>query len=251
MKKVAYIIFSLGWYATALAQTTVQNFTKNDCNGNPHDLFAELNSGKVIILEYVMMNCAPCITAGNGLKSIKADYAVSHPGKVELYAIGYDNSYTCADMTDWKNTNNLLSHTLFTEGASDVNYYGGMGMPTIVIAGGWGHQIFYKKLGYAPSDNTPIRNALNTALLAASSAQVGSLAEVRFFPNPASEKIFISLPDGANEISISDVSGKIVLAQLMPEDDEHIVWLNGMQQGLYSITVRNKSAVLTQKLVIR
>ncbi|MBX7204412.1 MAG: T9SS type A sorting domain-containing protein [Bacteroidia bacterium] len=251
MKKVAYIIFSLGWYATALAQTTVQNFTKNDCNGNPHDLFAELNSGKVIILEYVMMNCAPCVTAGNGLKSIKADYAVSHPGKVELYAIGYDNSYTCADMNNWKNSNNLSSHTVFTEGDSDVNYYGGMGMPTIVIAGGWGHQLFYKKLGYAPSDNTPIRNALNTALLAASASPIAPFANVHVFPNPASEKIYISLPVAASEISISDVSGKTVLTQFVPEAGEHLLWLNGMQQGLYFICIRNQSGVLNQKLVIK
>ena len=251
MKKITYLAIILCFGVPAFAQTTAQNFTKNDCNGNPHDLFAELNSGKVIILEYIMTNCTPCVTAGNGLKSILADYAVSNPGKVELYAIAFDDSYTCADMLNWKNSNNLTTHTVFTTGGSDVTYYGGMGMPTIVIVGGWSHQIFYKKLGYSPSENTPIRTALNNALLAASVSPVGSNTNIEVFPNPASENIHITSQVTANEVSISDLSGKIVLTQLFPEAGQHTLSLNGLQQGLYFITVRNQSGVLTQKLIIR
>jgi hypothetical protein len=191
------------------AQTTAQDWTKNDCDGNPHHLFAELNAGQVIIVEYVMLDCAPCVTAANGLKAVYNNFNTSHPGKVKSYSIGFIDSYTCADLQSWKTTNNLSHTTMFPNGASDVAYYGGMGMPTIVVLGGPYHKVFYKKLGYAPSDNNTITAAINSALVATGIDQTLKQVITSVYPNPGNGKITFELKENA-EVTIVDLSGKTI-----------------------------------------
>lgn len=192
------------------AQTTAQDWTKNDCDGNPHHLFAELNAGQVIIIEYVMLDCAPCVTAANGLKAVYTNFNTSNPGKVKSYSIGFIDSYTCAELQSWKSSNNLSHTTMLPNGASDVAYYGGMGMPTIVVLGGPYHKVFYKKLGYAPSDNNAITAAINSALVATGIDQSLKQVITSVYPNPSNGKLSLELKENAT-VSIVDLSGKTII----------------------------------------
>ena len=44
----------------SIAQITATDYTLNDCAGNPHHLFAELDEGKVMVISFVMP-CLSCI----------------------------------------------------------------------------------------------------------------------------------------------------------------------------------------------
>lgn len=151
----------------ASAQDTPMDFDQPDCTGAEHHLFSELNAGKVVILEFVMLNCAPCISATKSLSKMKSIYEDGFPGRVQLYSMGFLNAYTCAQMNAWRD-NNSFTHQVFTGGEQQVAYYGGMGMPTIVILGNSGegtdHKVFFKSSGYTPDLDAQIRAAIEEAL---------------------------------------------------------------------------------------
>lgn len=156
MKQIFTFIFSLFLLGTIVkAQTTAVDWSKSDCIGSSSvNLYATLDAGNVIVQEYVMMNCSPCVTAANGLKSVVNSFAASYPGKVKIFQTSYNNSTSCTDMIDWASAGNISNTTLFISGASEISYYGGMGMPTIVVlGGGTQHKVFYKKQGYSANDN--------------------------------------------------------------------------------------------------
>src|SRR5438270_7109205 len=93
-------VFAL-FVSSSLAQTTALNFNRNDCNGVNHDLFTELNAGNAVILEFFMLSCSACVTAGQKLESMKATLLAQYPGKIKSYAFGFQDSYTCASIKNW------------------------------------------------------------------------------------------------------------------------------------------------------
>ncbi|MNS53722.1 hypothetical protein D3C72_864840 [compost metagenome] len=65
----------------------------------------------------------------------------------------------------WVKENKFSPDALFINGADEVAFYGGMGMPTIVVVGdGRRHKGFYKKQGYTPLENGKIIKAVRHAV---------------------------------------------------------------------------------------
>ena len=195
--------------ATGLsAQTTALDFTANDCDGMAHTLFSELDAGNAVILEFVMMGCQPCVTAGN---SIKANVLpnTSDASRVKFYSIGFTNSITCTQMNAWKTANNF-THTVFAGMSAQTTHYGGMGMPTVAVVGGNDHSVFYGEVGHSASDNPTILAAIEAALAAGVGvAEVASANELVVYPNPVESAIQLS---GAyTSAQVLDAQGRVVL----------------------------------------
>ena len=112
-----------------------------------------LNDGKVVVLEYIMLGCPSCIVATEHISQLIVPFEAAHPGRVRQYMFGFIKNYTCAQLSQWKTDNNLEG-TVFEDGSSQVGYYGGMGMPTIVVTATNNHTVLYRKLGFEPSDTT-------------------------------------------------------------------------------------------------
>lgn len=204
-------------YNFSFAQTTAMDFTKNDCtSGVTHTLFADLDSGYTIIQAFDMIpNCQLCIDAATELQIIRDNYTQSNPGMVRWYTTGYLDSYSCSGMTSWATSHGFTPDAEFDQGANEVAYYGGMGMPTIVVLGGTDHHVFYKHLGYSASQIDDIEAAINASISAITSAPVLQLQEftVNMFPNPVKDNFTIQL--GLNEssslrIEIVSLSGQLV-----------------------------------------
>lgn len=124
------------------AQTTATDFTANDCNGVSHNLFTELNAGKVIVIAWVMPcgSCAaPSLAAYNAVQS----YASTNPNTVFFYLVDDVANTTCASLTTWGNTNAMPDATKFSNAVIDMDDYGTPGMPKIVVLGGLNHSIAY------------------------------------------------------------------------------------------------------------
>ncbi len=143
-----------------------RNWQKQDClSGADINLYNILDSGYVIIHEYVMVNCRPCITAGKGLANIANSMKKMYPGRVKFYQTVYEDETGCDTLHSWMQTHNFSPDALFIRGADEVAFYGGMGMPTIVVlGGGTRHKGYYKKQGFAPRDNGYIIKAVNRAV---------------------------------------------------------------------------------------
>jgi thiol-disulfide isomerase/thioredoxin len=249
MKKILLFLL-LSIPAGLSAQTTAMDFTKTDCNtGASHTLFSELEAGDVIIMEFVMIpSCTPCIEAYTFMEPVVNSYAAAYPGRVKVYQIAYNNAYTCTSLNSWATTNSMTS-TRFIQGASEVAYYGGMGMPTVVVAAGTSHTVFGKWIGFLESDTTAFRNAIDAALadIASGTPEVISEPQWTIYPTATNESIRITL-NGFNEfiqtITVKDLSGKTFSGNDILSKDINI---SSLSDGIYFIGLTTASGRMYHK----
>ncbi len=244
----------------AFSQTTAMDFNRMDCNGNMQHLFADLDAGNAVILEFFMQNCTPCITAGNKLEPMKADLLAEFPGKIKSYAIGFNNSYTCQSNANWVANNGFTSIPM-DSGAAQVAYYGGMGMPTIVIlGGGTNHSVLgVPYIGFTTSDTTTmamdIRNFLSTTTSVADLKDAAN--GISIYPNPSNGLVtFKYAVKDAGDLSLQvlDLSGRVV-RQI---SDEHVgagefvkTWSSAdIAAGSYLIKMNLEGVVSTQRFTV-
>jgi len=214
LKQIALILGTVICANFSIAQTTAMDFNRNDCNGNNQHLFNDLDAGQAVILEFFMNNCSSCVIAGQELEAMKSALLAQYPGKIKSYALAYTNSYSTTVVKNWV-INNSFSSIPMDSGAAQVAYYGGFGMPTIVIlGGGTGHLILGSPyIGFSPGDTTQmaidIRNFLNSS--SGINSTTKAVSDVKVFPNPATESIQVSLTLSAGSVmsmGITDVTGK-------------------------------------------
>jgi hypothetical protein len=216
MKKIFFIVATfLMSFSYSNAQTTGLDWTKSDCvNNQSTNLFAVLDSNYCVVQEYVMMNCSPCITGGKALKNtIVKPFETSNPGKVKVFQTVFDNSTTCATMKTWATTNAFTASKIFIKGTTEVDYYGGMGMPTIVVLGGGkSHKVYYQKQGYSTADNATITAAIKKAIAEATvgTQEIASEFKAEITPNPASTTVFVNADAPIKSIALFNLSGALV-----------------------------------------
>jgi hypothetical protein len=216
MKRTLYsllILFSAAGTSFG-QQTTAMDFNRADCNGVQHHLFSTLDSNKVVIMEFFMLNCTPCITAGNKMKPMINSLNAAYPGHVQLYDIGFDDSYTCSDIADWVTTNNFNAFPMDSGGAM-LAYYGGFGMPTVVIVGGANHEVLYTGIGFSTSDTTMMGSAVRNYFLANPLGvnDVSKEVSTHVYPNPTNDALNVSLTLNQPtdiDIELVDVTGRVV-----------------------------------------
>lgn len=194
----------------ANAQTTALDFTAADCDGMQHQLFADLDAGNAVIIDLVMMGCSPCVVASHAITDDVIPNT-NDPDRVRFYSIGYTNSITCAQMNSWKNTN-AFTHMVFAGMSAQTTYYGGMGMPTIIVLGGGSeHGVFYNEQGYGASDNPALIAAINDALAGVNGISERHSTAFTVSPDPADERIFVS-GNGWSRARVLDMEGRVVMS---------------------------------------
>ena len=210
MKKI-FIALTLGFFSFAQnssAQTIAQDWTKTDCDGTEHHLYAELDAGNVVVMDFAMTHCVPCAVATTAFQKLDEKFGITNPGKLKHYGMGYINSYTCDDLNGWKSDNNF-DLPVMTQCASDVAFYGGMGMPTIVIVGP-DHKVYYKKQGFVQKDTVAMIAAIQKAFGSASVASGISRNDIRVAGFGAEQSLQFSLREPlVADIQIFDMLGKI------------------------------------------
>lgn len=158
-KNLFLVIFSCALFSNVYTQEIAMDFTQDDCYGTPHHLFEELDQNSVVIIEFFMTNCNPCINAGNQLKPHVEELQSQFPDQVKWYHFGFTSDYDCATVTDWVESHNYNSLP-FTDGSAQVAYYGGFGMPTIVVLAGPNHEVIYSEVGYSTGDDDEIHEII-------------------------------------------------------------------------------------------
>lgn len=194
-------------------QTTAMDFTMDDCNGNMHNLFTTLDSNEVVVMEY-FMTCSSCIDAGHKIESMLVPLHAQFPGKINWYQFAYVNAYDCTTVNDFVTTNGFTS-VPFDSGEYMVAYYGGFGMPTVVVVAGPNHDVLFTDIGFSTGDTTIMANAIR-AFYGVGNA-VSSIHEnensLSVFPNPATDEINIQLALSQNSLvhlELIDLTGRVV-----------------------------------------
>src|SRR5438128_5107173 len=144
MKKQLLTILFAAVTATSMAQTAT-DFTADDCGGTSHNLFTELDSGKVIVLVWVMP-CGACTGAALTTYNVVESYQSANPNTVYMYLCDDYANTSCSSLNSWGTSAGIAessSSLRFSDAAINLTDYGSAGMPKIVVVGGTDHTVFY------------------------------------------------------------------------------------------------------------
>lgn len=221
MKKIVFIIvlvLSFTWVKPQASQAP--NWTKTDCNGNPHTLYNYLDSNKVAVMIFGM-GCSSCIDAISFFSNLKPQYALTHPGKLKVFYMDFFAGNTCsANVTPILVGSNVDAG--FDNCASDLaNYTNATPMTFLVITAGTSHSIIYsiKKNIFDFSDSVAIKTAIDNFLGIVSVKELKSTNEsFCVYPNPAKELLNLrsEIVNGNNEFKISVYNS---LGQVLKQED--------------------------------
>lgn len=251
-----FLIIGPQFSLNAQVETCI-NWIKEDCKtGIITELYDVLEDDVVVVQEYIMENCEPCITVGVVIKDILAEYEAAYPGKVVGYQTAHDDFLACEDVISWADSNGFTSTTLFDNGAAEIEYYGIMGMPTLLVLGGDDHKIFYFHLGLISSQITQkeLKWAIDSALMENGVELISAINNhdlnlITISPNPASEKLFISRNSGiVVDATIYSASGNLILYKnnIIDEIDIH-----HLPAGTYFLKLITETNIKVEKIIIQ
>jgi hypothetical protein len=240
--------------------TTPVDFSIIDCNGNPHHLFSDLDAGKVVIMEYFMTSCAGCVIAGDALEPMKAALLAKFPGKIKSYDFAFNNTYNCATVNNWVTTNGY-SAVPSDSGAYQVAYYGGMGMPTIVIAAGVGsdHKLLLDPyVGFDNNDTIAMANAIRSFLTGSGIVEsLNPFNAVDVFPVPSNNQLnlAIDLKSKSNvRVELIDFTGRLVTTlvneNILQGKTNKVFDTNNYAEGNYILKISTDNSIQSKKINI-
>ena len=234
----------------SMAQSPAMDFTMNDCNGNMHNLFSELDQNRVIILEFFMLNCTPCITAGHEVEPLYNQLNSQYNNHLSFYHFGYDDTYTCQQISDWVTTNGFNS-TPFDSGAYQAAYYGGFGMPTIVVVAGSNHGVIYSSVGYTLGDSSFIHTSVINYFAAHPTGINPITNELEFGITISSEHGVFHVFSNAEitKVEVISIEGKILKTFEGPDSNSEISFA-GLANGLYIIKAYHHDIFSTKKAML-
>ncbi len=256
-KKNLLLLFLLINGLWAYAQTAT-NFIGTDCSGASHNLFSEMDAGKVIVVSFVMP-CGACAAPSQAAQTKVQSYATSHPGKVVFYVVDDNGGTNCTTLSSWATTNGLTSATVFSNSAFKQADYPGSStaMPKVVVMGGSNHHVFFYEDNSLNATN--LQTAINSALATTSVQKVNSDdLGLSIFPNPAKDNISLnySLTGSADVvIDVYNIIGAKVLSLSRPNQgpgshNEQIAFNNKLSSGIYFVKVNTDGSSATLKFVV-
>lgn len=224
---------------SAIAQTTATNFNVNDCSSVNHDLFTELNAGKIIVIAFVMP-CGSCIAPSLSAYTEVQNYASSYPGRVKFYLSDDVGTSSCTTITNWGNTNGITSpDAVFCNTAVKQADYGAAGMPKIVVLGGATHDVLFNQNNglNVTNFNNAIMAGLTTSIFENSKADF----KLNLFPNPSTTSkttINYTLAEGSDvTVEIYNTIGakvkSIALEKQAAGKHESILDFETLTNGIY------------------
>ena len=183
------LVFILINSATFFSQTTATDFTAPDCNGITHNLFSELDSGKVIVIAWVMP-CLTCITDPLAAFAEVQNYSSSHPDKVRFYMVDDYANTSCSTLSSWAVNYGMDNCVKFSDPSISMSDYGVNGMPKIVVLAGLDHKVYFNENSSHQGIDVAISQAVNSTGTVETS---NSDFEIKIYPNPSKNNLNIDL----------------------------------------------------------
>lgn len=254
MKKPVLVLAALFIASFANAQTAT-NFNCNDCAATNHDLFSELDAGKVVVITWVMP-CGACITPAATASATVAGYAASDPGRVKFYLVDDYGNTSCNSLSSWASTNSITADAMFSNSAISMSDYGTDGMPKTVVIGGTSHTVFYNQNGTVNAGN--IQTAINSALATGITENTTAFTSVNLFPNPVtgtSTTLSYVLKTNSNvTIDIYNTLGAkiktVFVENQMSGKQETPIDMSTFGNGVYFIRLQAGESVQTTKFIV-
>lgn len=257
MKKSILVSALVVCFLSISAQTALQ-FNGLDCYDNPVDLFSDLDAGKAVVLHYYMPDCGMCPPAAEKIQAMANHIMETYPGMIKGYAFPFQNSTDCDYSVSWVEDNDLPLYAPMDSGAAAVAYYGGFGMPTVVLLGGADHRVMFSTLSFVSSDTTEMADSI-LALFGAVATDIISfdpLRNLNVSPNPTNSEINLNVSTDASveaTVLITDLNGKCVFhsqEQFISGINQRRIDIQMLADGLYLIHVTTKNSTISTPLIV-
>ena len=239
-------------YNTLFTQTYATDFTAADCNGLYHNLFSELDSGKVIVIAWVMP-CLTCITDPLAAFAEVQNYEVTHPDKVRFYmADDYANT-NCSTLSSWALNYGMGNCVKFSDPTISMGDYGVNGMPKIVVLAGLDHKIYFNE----NSSHQGIENAISQAINSTSiNMDLSDILEPKVYPNPSKNNLTLEFSDvsiGNLKVEIINILGEVVFDlntnRSLTQDNINID-VSKFQNGVYILKTSSKFSQKSKTFIV-
>ncbi len=251
MKKLLLSISLLFSGSVAFAQTA-PDFTAIDCNGNSHHLYEELDSGKVVVIAWVMP-CGGCIAPTFAAYDVATSYSVSDSGKVLFWLADDEANTSCSALSSWAFSNGINKAIKFSDTNINQTAYGAPGMPKVIVLGGPGHSVFYNENNVI--DTSDVENAIDLALLS-TNVQNSKVSDfnLKIFPNPCMNFLAVEyfLPvQSSVQLNIFNSLGEMVWKgnseNYFSGRHEEKINVSKLKNGIYYLQITTDKSIHTQK----
>jgi hypothetical protein len=239
-----------------LSGQTASNWTATDCSGGNHELFADLDAGKAVVIIWVMP-CANCIDEALTAQKEVQDALALNAGKVVFYLADDYGNTTCSTLQGWASQNGITDAIIVNSKNVSMTPYGAAGMPKTVVAGGGEHKIFY-------NENAPNITAagIKAAIASAMAAPTGLDEKnsqgwsASVFPNPSGNSarlLIVSQKNTDCTIEVLNVLGERAAGfthKLASGQNELMIDASVLPDGTYFIVSGNGQFKTRQKLIV-
>ncbi len=238
--------------------TTASNFMASDCAGAKHDLFSELDGGKVVVLCWVMP-CGACTGGATTCYNVVKSFQQKYPDRVVLYVVDDYANTACSSLSSW-NSATIPTSTYsarFSSAEIKMSDYGTPGMPKAVVISGPEHTVYYNANNTV--NGTAMQAAINQGISAISEVSDAQdwISGVKLVPNPASNEARLSFSlkrstQGSVEIlsSFGETIGEATMHELTLGQQTIVIATDHLANGIYFIRLRTGSFDTTQKILV-
>ena len=257
MKKTLLSFYALLISGYVSYGQTAVDFTANDCAGNSHHLFSELDAGTVVVLTWVMP-CSACIPVASTAATTAQGYSSSYPGRVKFYLADDYADDGCVTITDWATSNGISPNASFSNSVINMADYGGSGssMQKTIVLGGSSHTVFFNVNGAVTTG--ALQTAINNALAASGVANNNDIVlSLNVFPTPATTntKINYTLAKTSNvSIDLVNILGDKVntISDGMQSPGKHEYRINteSLSEGVYFVKINAGETTQTAKFIV-
>lgn len=261
MKKIITSIAVCLTAATSMAQVgaVAPDFTVTDINGNSHNLYTYLNSGKVVLLDVSATWCGPCWNFHNAhyLEDLYAEYGPNGTDEVVVLFYEGDAATNAQDLdgTDAASQGDWITGTPYpiineTPLQLSLNVYAPLGYPTINVISCADKKIKWDLWdSQAASQATSLQNMRAKvqeqidACASAAGISENSILEATVAPNPTSDATTIRFSAEYAQtatVQLYGVSGQLINSashEIVSGNNEINVNMSTLQAGTYFVKV--------------
>jgi hypothetical protein len=247
MKKTYFIILALVIGSNfSFGQMVAPDWTLTDCASNSHNLYSILDSQEVVVMEF-SHGCASCSNAASYLMNIKAQYDISHPGKVNWFFMDY-NGNTCPTVTSMISSFDFDAAFVNCQPQKDNYYPSIFPMPAVVIAAGNYHTVIFQNNTWLNSDTADIKTALDHFFVTVGVENENN-TQLNVYPNPVHSTLFVKFLDQSG-FRITNMVGqeqKVSVVNIM--DTGLLIDVSGLTNGNYILEIASPDRAMRKIFV--
>lgn len=243
---------------------TVADFTVTDTDGNTHTLSDYTNAGKWVVLDFFLVECAPCQQTAPTFNELHEKYGCNEGDLVCLTINnGYDND---AEVIQFENTyGGSFSHSPAVSneggGASVDSDFSPGAYPTYCLIGSdmkLKSTDIWPIMSVASFESVFASNGFSPTEMACQTSSVNeiTLTSLILYPNPSNGNFTIDVNAPSNENLTIEVIN--TLGQLVYTQDEEIhegnnsinIALENVMNGNYIVKLTTESGVITRNVQV-